>query len=201
MVIQAAEELPFLSGGGEMGGLVRTKDWTSTVLGAPHTWPQSLQTAVSILLNSQFPMFIWWGKELITIYNDAYSIIAGDKHPNALGKPGTEVWSEIWDVVGPLAEQVMVDGKSNWSEDQLLYINRHGHMEESYFTFSYSPVFDESGKIGGVFCACTETTEKVMATRKLQESEYSLRHLLMQAPVGCATTFGSTMLSRTTKNI
>lgn len=191
MVLHEAKGLPFLKGGGEMGKLVRAKDWSETALGAPYAWPSSLQTAVSILLNSRFPMFIWWGPELITIYNDAYCEIAGEKHPGALGRPGLEVWSEIWDVVGPLAEQVMIEGISNWSEDQLLYINRRGHREESYFTFSYSPVFDESGKIGGVFCACTETTEKVLATRRLKESEYNLRHLLMQAPVAICLVKGA----------
>ena len=89
------QQLPFLSSGGEMGGLIRRKDWSTTPLGTPDTWPQSLRIAVSILLNSQFPMFVWWGKELTTIYNDAYIPIAGEKHPSLLGKPGNEAWAEI----------------------------------------------------------------------------------------------------------
>ena len=110
-------------------------------------------------------------------------LIAGEKHPQALGSPGIKVWPEIWNVVGPLAQRVMEEGKSNWAEDQLLFINRRGYVEESYFTFSYSPVFDESGKVGGVFCACTETTEKVLSARRVLENERNLRNTILQAPV------------------
>src|SRR5215217_3158964 len=131
----------FLAGGGQMGALARNKDWSATPLGDPASWPQSLRATVSILLNSQFPMFVWWGPEMITIYNDAYQVILGEKHPNALGRSGPVVWAEIWDVVGPLADKVMQEGTSTWAEDQILYMNRHGYTEETYFTFSYSPVF------------------------------------------------------------
>src|SRR3954447_20033712 len=141
MVVREAKELTFLKGGGEMGELMRSKDWSNSTVGTPDQWPQSLKTSISILLNSQFPMFVWWGPDLITFYNDPYKIIAGEKHPKALGESGRKVWSEIWDVVGPLADSVMVDGASTWSEDQILFINRHGYVEESYFTFSYSPVY------------------------------------------------------------
>jgi PAS domain S-box-containing protein len=177
------ESLSFLKGGGEMGELIRNKNWENTSLGAPENWPQSLRITVNLLLNSRFPMFIWWGPEMITLYNDAYRIIAGEKHPAALGESGHNVWPEIWDVISPLAHEVMDEGKSNWAEDQLLHINRHGYIEECYFTFSYSPVYGESGEINGVFCACTETTEKVLATRKIRESENNLRNMIIQSPV------------------
>jgi len=183
MVLIEVHGLSFLGDGGEMGLLIRNKDWSKTAIGSPDTWPQSLRTSVSILLNSRFPMFIWWGPEHITIYNDAYRVILGEKHPAALGGSGPKVWSEIWDVVGPLANQVMQQGTSTWAEDQLLYINRLGYVEESYFTFSYSPVFDDAGTVSGVFCACTETTEKVLAAREVQESERNLRNTILQAPV------------------
>ena len=183
MVLHEAMEHTFLKGGGEMGEMIRSKDWSETAIGSPDNWPENLQTAVSIILNSQFPMFIWWGPQLITFYNDSYSSIAGEKHPKALGEPGSKVWSEIWDVVGPLADEVMVQGTSNFAEDQLLYINRRGYLEESYFTFSYSPVFDKSGTVGGVFCACTETTSKVFAARKAEQSERNLRNMILQSPV------------------
>jgi signal transduction histidine kinase len=183
MELKEVKRLYFIEGGGEMGELIRSKDWSQTPLGSPGNWPSSLRTAVMILLHSRFPMFVWWGEEMITIYNDAYRIIAGEKHPQALGRPGMEVWPEIWDVVGPLAQLVMKEGRSNWAEDQLLFINRRGYVEESYFTFSYSPVLEESGKVGGVFCACTETTEKVLVARKVQESERNLRNTILQAPV------------------
>lgn len=181
-MIQEAKPQAFLNGGGEMGMLIRTKDWNATVLGGPDGWPQSLRTVVSILLNSQFPMFVWWGKELITIYNDAYVPIAGEKHPGLLGKSGREGWSEIWNDLAPLVEKVF-SGSSTWSEDQPLYINRRGYIEETYFTFSYSPVLDDSGAVIGLFCACIETTDKVLATRKIQESERNLRSTILQAPV------------------
>jgi len=177
-------ELPIsLRNGGEMGERIRQKDWSTSSIGLPTTWPPSLRTATSILLNSQFPMFLWWGPDLITIYNDAYINIAGEKHPQLLGASGREMWAEIWDVIGPLADTVMNKGQSSWSEDQPLYLNRHGYIEETYFTFSYSPIPNEDGKIGGLFCACTETTEKVLAARRIKESEQNLRNIILQAPV------------------
>jgi PAS domain S-box-containing protein len=172
----------FLQGGGELGRLARQKDWNTTPLGDPETWPQSLRTSVSLLLNSQFPMFVWWGKDLTTIYNDAYIPVAGEKHPTLLGKSGAVAWAEIWDDLGPLVDSVFA-GKATWSEDQVLYMNRRGFVEETYFTFSYSPVLDESGKVGGLFCACIETTEKVLAARRIQESERNLRNTILQSPV------------------
>lgn len=183
MKSQAEKGLGFLRGGGEVGELIRTKDWINHPLGYPGLWPQSLQTAVGIILNSRFPMFIWWGPEMFTIYNDAYLVIAGDKHPQALGERGPEVWSEIWDVVGPLVQQVFETGVANWWEDQQLHIDRHGYVEETYFTFSHSPVLDENGETRGVFCACTETTDKVLAARKALQSENNLRNMIRQAPV------------------
>ncbi|HEX8460962.1 MAG TPA: PAS domain-containing protein, partial [Segetibacter sp.] len=194
MAVIKAQDFAFLKGGGETGELIRTKDWSTTPIGHPETWPLSLRTTVSILLNSRFPMFLWWGPAYITIYNDAYCPILGEKHPNALGVSGPEVWSEIWDVVGPIAERVKQEGVSNWAEDQLLYINRRGYLEESYFTFSYSPVLSESGEIAGVFCACTETTDKVLATRKLKESEQSLRKIILEAPVAMCILRGSSFI-------
>jgi PAS domain S-box-containing protein len=179
----------FLYGGGEMGELTRNYDWSKTPIGSPAQWPQSLRTTVSILLNSQFPMFVWWGNELTTIYNDSYKIIAGDKHPHLLGKSGQEAWSEIWDDLSPLVDKVF-RGIPTWSEDLVLNIKRRGFIEETYFTFSYSPVLDESGAIGGLFCACIETTEKVVGKKKLAESEARFRNMVKQAPVAITLTEG-----------
>ena len=182
MMIKEKQPFYFLNGSGEMHKLIRNKDWSNTALGSPDLWPGSLRTSVSILLNSQFPMFIWWGEELITIYNDAYRAIAGEKHPQLLGKSGRNGWAEIWPDLSPLVDKVF-RGTSTWSEDQLLLVNRHGYIEETYFTFSYSPIMDESGAVGGLFCACIETTEKVLATRRIQESEQNLRNTIIQSPV------------------
>ena len=157
----------FLAGDGEMATLIRQKDWSSTPIGPIESWPQSLRTLVSMCLNSRFPMLIWWGKELIMIYNDAYAPLIGAKHPAIFGKRGDKEWSEIWDIIGPMIDGVLTRGEATWSENQLLIINRHGFPEECYFTFSYSPIYVESGGIGGVLAAVTETTEIVLAQRQL----------------------------------
>lgn len=176
-----------------MGELVRSKDWSTTPLGVPENWPQSLRTTVSTLLHSQFPMFVWWGKELTCIYNDAYVPVAGEKHPDLLGSSGREKWAEIWHDLGPLVERVFA-GTATWSEDQVLYMNRHGYVEETYFTFSYSPIVDDSGSVSGLFCACIETTEKVLAARRIQESERNLRNTILQSPVAMSILKGPTFV-------
>jgi len=154
--------------GGEMGALMRALDWSATPLGPVSDWPQSLRTAVSICLASRFPMLIWWGPALVMLYNDAYRPILGaTKHPAAMGQRGRECWPEIWDVIGPMLTGVLARGEATWSEDQLLLLDRNGYVEECYFTFSYSPIRDESGGIGGIFTAVTETTERVLSERRL----------------------------------
>ena len=182
MIENNMRPLAFLESGGQMGELMRSKDWSTTAVGTPDTWPQSLRTSVNLLLNSQFPMFVWWGKDLTTFYNDAYRIIAGEKHPDMLGRSGREVWAEIWQDISPLVDSVF-NGKSTWSEDQLLMMNRFGYIEETYFTFTYTPILEESGAVGGLFGAVIETTEKVLAARKIQQSERNLRATILQAPV------------------
>lgn len=156
------------AGGGEMGALMRSIDWSTTPLGAIEYWPQSLRTAVSICLASYFPMLIWWGPELVKLYNDAYRVILGAKHPHAMGQKGKECWPEIWHIIGPMLEGVLNEGKATWSENQLLLLERNGYPEECYFTFSYSPIRDESGGVGGVFTAVTETTSHVLGERRLR---------------------------------
>jgi len=167
-----------------MGERMRSFPWEESPMGTPDKWPANLLSTVNLLLNSKFPMFIWWGKEHITLYNDAYKVILGEKHPHALGKPGSIVWKEVWDVVAPMTEAVFQKGEATWAEDQLFLVNRQGYLEESYFTFSHSPIYDVQGKVGGVFCVCTETTGKVMNARDVQKSEQNFRDLVMKAPVG-----------------
>lgn len=182
------KELPgpiysFLKGGGEMGELMRNYDWSQTPVGSPGNWPQSLRTTVSILLSSSFPMFLWWGEELIQFYNDAYRPSLGNngKHPGALGQKGKDCWPEIWHIIYPLIEQVRA-GEATWSEDQLVPIYRNGSIEDVYWTFGYSPIRSESEKIEGILVVCTETTEKVehlkeqmLARKKIEESEERFR--------------------------
>jgi PAS domain-containing protein len=160
----------FLSGGGEMGALMRAHDWSTSPLGHPDTWPQSLRTLVRLMLNAKQAMFIAWGPDLAFLYNDGYAPIFGAKHPHALGRPFADVWSDIWDQIKPLVDQTMA-GQASWHEDLLIPMERNGYREEAWFSFSYTPVHDESGAVAGMFCAVTETTEKVTNQRALRESE------------------------------
>ncbi|MEJ7729380.1 MAG: ATP-binding protein [Polyangiaceae bacterium] len=159
--------LEFLRGGGELGARVRAKDWSRTPLGPPDHWPQSLKTCVRIVLTSRQPMFVWWGPELINIYNDAYTSILGGKHPDALGLPAPVVWSEIWGAVASRAEACMKRNEGTYDEALLLIMERNGYPEETYYTFSYSPVPDEQGAPGGIICANTEDTLRMVGERQL----------------------------------
>ncbi|WP_460973482.1 PAS domain-containing sensor histidine kinase [Spirosoma migulaei] len=186
MNTSTANHYPFLQAGGEMGELTRRYDWSTTVLGSPDHWPQSLRTTVSILLTSKFPMFLWWGPELIQFYNDAYRPSLGNngKHPKALGQSGAECWPEIWPTIKPLIDQVLTGGEATWSEDQLIPIYRNGQLEDVYWTFSYSPVKDESGQPTGVLVTCTETTEKIVSVQHLQESKDLLEFAIEATELG-----------------
>lgn len=157
-----------LAGGGKAGALMRAIDWSTTDLGPVEAWPQSLRTAVSICLSSRFPILIWWGPHLVKLYNDAYRPILGAKHPAAMGQRGRDCWPEIWHIIGPMLQGVLDRAEATWSVDQMLPLNRHGYVEECYFTFSYSPIQAETGQVGGVFTAVTETTARVLAERRLQ---------------------------------
>ena len=154
--------------GGDMRALVGALDWSQTPLGPSSRWPPSLRSAVEIMLTSRYPMLVWWGPRLIQFYNDAYMPVMGKRHPSGLGKPAPEVWSEAWPTVGPLADAVMTEGVSTWSERLEMVMTRNGYPEEVYMTFSYSPILDESGRIGGLFCACTEETQRVLSDRRLR---------------------------------
>ncbi|RYF15030.1 MAG: PAS domain-containing sensor histidine kinase [Comamonadaceae bacterium] len=150
----------------QAGRLLLSTDWAATALGPMEQWPQALRIAVSICLNSRFPMFVWWGPEAINIYNDAYVPILGQRHPAAFGAPAQRTWSDIWDVVGLQREAVMERGEATWNERVLLVMERNGFPEETWFTWSYSPIYDDDGRIGGLFCACTEETGRVHAERE-----------------------------------
>lgn len=171
-----AEPAQFLAGGGNVGALMREKDWSFSPLGPPDSWPQSLRTVVGLLLQSRFPMFVAWGKDLGFLYNDPYAEILGAKHPAALGSRFHDIWSEIWSDISPLIDAAMA-GQATYREDLPLVMNRKGYDEHTWFTFSYSPVRDESGQVAGMFCAVSETTQKVLAERGLRENEQRLRSL------------------------
>jgi len=170
-----------------MGELIRSFDWANTALGDPSEWSQSLLTTIGIILNSKFPMFLWWGPELIQFYNDAYrpSLGAeGGKHPAALGQRGEDCWQEIWPVIKPLIDQVLADGESIWSEDQLIPIYRNGTLEDVYWTFGYSKVIDETGSPAGVLVICNETTEKVKSYNDIKEAKNELEFAIEAADLG-----------------
>ena len=174
----------FITDGGEMGELTRNKDWSHSSLGYPEQWPQSLRTALNIILNSKFPMFIWWGTELNCFYNDAYRKSLGEegKHPKILGMPCCEAWPEIWGTIKPIIDTILAGEGATWSEDQLIPILRNGKMEDVYWTFSYSPLFNDTPLVAGVLVTCIETTEKIFNLKKLHESEERFRMMADNIP-------------------
>ena len=156
-------------GNSEMACRMRAFDWLATPLGSPHGWPRHLRTALGICLSSRFAMQIWWGRDLTLFYNDAYiSFLGPSKHPFVLGRSGREAWSEIWQTIGPMIERVLTTSEASWSEDILMFFDRNVRSEEVYATFSFSPVFGERGQVDGLFCACSETTEKLIGNRRLE---------------------------------
>ncbi|MEP1079149.1 ATP-binding protein [Leptolyngbya sp. PL-A3] len=163
---QAVEQV--FVGDSEMALLMRSQDWSQTPLGAVETWPQSLRSALSICLNSRFPIAIYWGQECILLYNDAWRPIVGNKHSWALGRSAREVWSEIWDDIGPELAGVLATGKGTFHKDDLLSMHRFGYTEECYFEYTFNPIQGERGMVEGVFNIVTETTYRVLNDRRAQ---------------------------------
>ncbi|HET8824352.1 MAG TPA: ATP-binding protein [Terriglobales bacterium] len=153
--------------GGEMGALMAAFDWTNSPLGPVSRWPQNLKTCVRIVLTSRQPMFVWWGDSLINLYNDAYRSIVGGKHPEALGQPARVVWREIWDQIAPRAKSAMERNEGTYDEALLLIMERYGYREETYYTFSYSPVPNDQGGTGGIICANTDDTQRIVGERQM----------------------------------
>lgn len=175
----------FLKGGGEMGELIRNFDWANHPLGTPDKWPISLLAVVGIMLNSRFPMYIMWGKEYYSLYNDAYRPSLGKegKHPNILGQPVLEAFPEARAFLKESLQRVIETGEATWREDDEIPIYRDGQMETGFWTFSHSPVLDDNGNIGGVLVTCTETTHKVVTMKKLEESEMRFKTIIKEAPL------------------
>ncbi len=173
--------LKFLSGGGQVGALMREHDWSTSSLGDPQTWPSALRTAVGMMINSDFPMFVAWGPELGFLYNDAYVQILGAKHPQSLGHKFQAIWFEIWDDINPLIERALA-GYSTYHENLPLVMLRNGYEENTWFTFAYSPIYDEAGEVNGMYCTCVETTESVLAEKYRNDENERFRALFEQAP-------------------
>ena len=188
---QPSEGRETFPGGGETGALIRAFDWSRTPLGPISSWQCSLKAVVRAVLHSRHPMFLWWGPELIQLYNDAYLPSFGKgKHPAAMGQRGRECWPEIWPIIEPQIRDVMERGKASWNENQLVPIFRNGHIEDVYWTYGYSPVFDDAGAIAGTLVVCTETTHSVVARQQVDRARLdaeiareSLRSIFMQAPM------------------
>lgn len=162
-----APALWFLQGGGFSGEAARNVDWRSTCLGAPSDWPATLKTTLATMFRARQPMFLWWGPERIQFYNDGYLPSFGvGKHPRAMGQQGRDCWEEIWPIIGPQIASVMEQGAATWNEDALVPIYRNGKLEEVYWTYSYTPVFDGDGRVVGTLVICTETTARLLAERR-----------------------------------
>ncbi|WP_426688820.1 PAS domain-containing protein [Rhodanobacter ginsengiterrae] len=175
----------FLAGGGEMGAMTRAYDWSRHALGKPEVWPQALRTAIRLVLNSRHQLCLFWGSDAIWFYNDAYGqTLTSERHPSSLGLPGRQVWPEIWSEIGTQISQVMSGGSATWHENQHLVMRREGRDEDTYWTYSYSPIDDESapGGVGGVLVVCTETTEQVLVSMRAVEERKRLAELFEQTP-------------------
>lgn len=177
MKVRPDQDFEFLRMGGEMGEIIRNMDWESTPLGSPGTWPVALKISLNTILNTSFPMFIWWGRDLLCFYNDAYRPSLGieGKHPLILGQPAKLAWPEIWSTIGPRIRGVMETGEATWNENQLVPIFRNGKLEDVYWTYSYSAIFGETGNIDGVLVTVAETTQEVLTRKQLEESKNQLR--------------------------
>jgi PAS domain S-box-containing protein len=192
----------WLAGGGELGRRIAELDWSNTSLGPIEGWPQSLKTSVNLILNARHPMWVGWGKEAIFIYNDAYiQVLSLAKHPWALGKPAAEVWPEIWDICGPLADKVFEKGEASFVDDIRLLMNRGDFVEETYYSFSYSPIRDESGSVAGLFCPSTEVTPKVINARRLQTLAELSANALLQKTTEAACLAVATTLEKNREDI
>ncbi|MBC8092741.1 MAG: PAS domain-containing protein, partial [Pseudonocardia sp.] len=152
-----------------MGRVMAAHDWAATSVGPPQDWPAELRNVVRIVLPSRFSMWLGWGPELAFFYNDAYQRdTLRSKHPWALGRPAREVWAEIWDDIGPRIHSVLETGEATWDEGLQLMLERSGYLEETYHTFSYSPLRAEDGRVAGFLCVVSEDTERVLGERRLR---------------------------------
>lgn len=192
----------FLAGDSELSERIHSLDWSTTPLGPLEAWPQSLKTSVNLILNSRHPMWIGWGPEATFLYNDAYiQVLSLAKHPWALGRPAAEVWAEIWDVCGPLADKVFNAGIASYVEDVQLFMSRGDYFEETYYSFSYSPIYDESGKVAGLFCPSAETTAKVLHARRLKTLSELASNALVERTIRGACESAFETLRKNTEDI
>ncbi|MGA2244573.1 MAG: ATP-binding protein [Verrucomicrobiota bacterium] len=197
-----SDQFMFLAGGSNMAGRIRSHDWSQSPLGPIENWPQSLRTAISLILNAQHPMWVGWGPEITFFYNDAYiSVLSLAKHPQALGKSCAEVWAEIWDICGPLTEKVYRRGEASFMNDVRLFMDRGDYLEETYYSFSYSPIRDESGEVGGLFCPTTEVTAKILHARRLRTLSELAAKSFVEKSAGAACISAASILAKNPDDI
>jgi PAS domain S-box-containing protein len=175
------QEIGFMGGPGNVAKLMKDFDWSSSPLGDPNTWPNSLKTIVQVLLHSKTQMFLAWGKDLTFLYNDAYIDVLGEKHPKALGRPMQESWSEVWEVVSPLIEKTLA-GEALRFKKHPFTIYRNGRLEQAWFDFSYTPLYGDTGQVEGILTLLSETTQTVVAEKLLREETERLNQLFEEAP-------------------
>lgn len=180
-----ARSADWLVGGGGLGELIRATDWSCSPLGPRDHWPQSLRTAVNLVLASKFPAALLWGRELLLLYNDAYRVIAAEKHPLALGRSTREIWAEVWHINEPIFAAVMARGETLYFEDKPFRINRTGQDEDAYFTLCYSPVHVEDGSVGGALVILEETTARLQLEQELRRTTTDLEEAQAVARIGC----------------
>ncbi len=173
--------IPFPAGGGATGALIRTLDWPLTPLGAIDGWPASLRAVVSLVLGSPLAMLVLWGPDLVQVYNDAYAVLCGTKHPRALGQTQRDCWPEVWEFNAPIFEAVR-DGETRSFANQSFTIERHGYSEDTWFDLVYSPLREEGGGIAGVLVTVVETTERVLADRRIASERERLARMFEQTP-------------------
>jgi PAS domain-containing protein len=187
--LAATDLLAFMQGGGAAGEIMRGVDWAATPLGPPADWPVALKTLVSVILGSNQAMFVAWGPERTLLYNDRYAAICGARHPAAMGAPFRDVWFDIMDEVTPILERAFA-GIPTQMDDIAFILNRNGYPEEAHFAFSYTPVRSQSGAVEGMFCACSETTDVVLAGRRAAAERERQRLMLQHMPGFCALLLG-----------
>lgn len=184
-------------GGGETGELIRSFDWSTTPLGPREKWPMSLKSIVRTMLHARQPMIVWWGPELTQIYNDAMLDSMRDKHPRGMGEPARQAWQQAWLAVGHELQGVVDHGNAIWNEDMFVPVDRNSRIEDAWWTYSYSPVFDDDGTRAGILIICTETTAGVVARTQLERAKREadiaraeLHDAFMQAPLPIAILIG-----------
>lgn len=198
----SADKFKWLTKNGEMASRIRAIDWSKTSLGPVESWSPRLKASINICLTSGYPMYVWWGEDMVNIYNDAYIPLAGpSNHPTFLGRPASEMWTEIWDdTLQPFLNGVKQNMTAVVHEDMLMSLERVGGVRENgYFTFSFNPALDDEGEFEGIICICNETTDKIVAQNELTEAHTQaenarkeLSDFIMQAPIGIATLSGPT---------